>query len=120
MIYGIGIDIEEIDRLDRGGESLSSLANRILTETELNAYQALTGRAALVYLANRWSAKEAYSKAFGTGIGKNLSFKQLEIASDALGKPGFVKHPFEGNAFLSISHTKQLVMTEVILERMSI
>ncbi len=70
MIYGIGIDIEEIDRLDRGGESLSSLANRILTETELNAYQALTGRAALVYLANRWSAKEAIVRHLGQELVK--------------------------------------------------
>lgn len=117
MIYGLGIDIEEIDRLKTGEGSQTSLANRILTDVELAAYQQLEGRAALVYLANRWSAKEAYSKAFGTGIGKRLGFKELEVAADDLGKPVFSHHPFEGSALLSISHTKKLVMTEVILER---
>ena len=62
-----------------------------------------------------WSAKEAFSKAMGTGIGK-LSFQDLEILNNERGTPYFSKSPFSGKVWLSISHTDQFVTASVILE----
>mgnify|MGYP001737540690 FL=1 len=66
-------------------------------------------------LAGRWSAKEAFSKAMGTGIGK-LGFQDLEVLNNEKGAPYFSKSPFSGNVWLSISHTEQFVTASVILE----
>ena len=63
----------------------------------------------------RWSAKEAFSKAWGTGIGK-LSFQDLEVLNDERGAPVFTKTPFSGKVWVSISHAGTLVMASVILE----
>ena len=71
------------------------------------------------FLAGRFSAKESYSKALGTGIGHEVGFQNLEIINNQDGKPELLKHPRlkELNAFVSISHTDELVITEVILEK---
>ena len=66
-------------------------------------------------MAGRWSAKEAFSKAWGTGIGK-LSFQDLEVLNDERGAPVFTKAPFSGKVWVSISHAGTLVMASVILE----
>lgn len=115
MIYGIGVDIEEIGRL-RAVADQDSFINKVLTPAEAAVYQTLSDKRAAEFLAGRWSAKEAFSKAFGTGIGKAVAFQDLEILDDASGKPAFHRQPFDGKAFVSISHTSELVMTEVLLE----
>ena len=79
-------------------------------------YQQLDGRRAVEYLSGRFSAKESYSKAFGTGLGK-VALQDVEILNNELGKPILTKHPFSGQAFVSISHSETLVFTEVILEK---
>ena len=70
------------------------------------------------YFAGRFSAKESYGKALGTGIGKEVSFQGVEILNDALGNPYVNSHPKQDEliAHVSISHTDTCVMTEVILE----
>ncbi|MTV82943.1 holo-ACP synthase [Secundilactobacillus folii] len=115
MIYGIGVDIEEIGRICAVKEH-ERFVKKVLTANEADVYHQLTGKHANEFLAGRWSAKEAYSKAFGTGIGQAVSFQDIEILDDESGKPVLKKHPFNGNGFVSISHTSQLVMTQVLLE----
>ena len=119
MIWGLGIDLTEIERIHRIRQKGDAFARKVLTANELAVYQKLGSKRQDEVLAGRFSAKESYSKALGTGIGKAVNFKDLEIIDNELGKPELRRHPRqrELNAFVSISHTDELVMTEVILEK---
>ena len=115
MIVGHGIDIEELASIQNAVEKREGFARRVLTDKEMERFSSLKGRRQFEYLAGRWSAKEAFSKAMGTGIGK-LSFQDLEILNNERGTPYFSKSPFSGKVWLSISHTDQFVTASVILE----
>ncbi len=115
MIIGHGIDIEELSSIQRAYEKNARFAKKVLTEKEWLRFEELSGKRKIEYLAGRWSAKEAFSKAWGTGIGK-LSFQDLEILNNERGAPYFSKSPFSGKVWLSISHTDQFVTASVILE----
>ena len=115
MIVGHGIDIEELASIQNAVEKREGFARRVLTDKEMERFASLKGRRQIEYLAGRWSAKEAFSKAMGTGIGK-LGFQDLEILNNERGAPYFSKSPFSGKVWLSISHTDQLVTASVILE----
>ncbi|SFX62604.1 holo-ACP synthase [Marinospirillum alkaliphilum] len=86
MLLGIGTDLARIERfealLQRRGDAI---ARRLLTPTEQQAMQQAASPAA--YLAKRFAAKEALLKALGTGLRDGLSWQQLEVSNDALGKP---------------------------------
>ena len=115
MIVGHGIDIEELASIQNAVEKREGFAQRVLTDMEMERFSSLKGRRQIEYLAGRWSAKEAFSKAMGTGIGK-LGFQDLEVLNDEKGAPYFSKSPFSGNVWLSISHKEQFVTASVILE----
>ena len=115
MIVGHGIDIEELASIQNAVEKREGFAQRVLTDKEMERFASLKGRRQIEYLAGRWSAKEAFSKAMGTGIGK-LGFQDLEVLNDEKGAPYFSKSPFSGKVWLSISHTDQFVTASVILE----
>ena len=115
MILGHGIDIEELVSIQNAVKKREGFAQRVLTDKELKRFASLKGRRQIEYLAGRWSAKEAFSKAMGTGIGK-LGFQDLEILNNERGAPYFSKSPFSGKVWLSISHTDQFVTASVILE----
>ena len=115
MIVGHGIDIEELASIQNAVEKREGFARRVLTDKEMERFASLKGRRQVEYLAGRWSAKEAFSKAMGTGIGK-LGFQDLEILNNERGAPYFSKSPFSGKVWLSISHTDQFVTASVILE----
>ena len=115
MIVGHGIDIEELASIQNAVKKREGFAQRVLTDKELKRFASLKGRRQMEYLAGRWSAKEAFSKAMGTGIGK-LGFQDLEILNNEKGAPYFSKSPFSGKVWLSISHTDQFVTASVILE----
>ena len=96
MIYGIGTDICDIRRirasLQRHGERF---ARKILSEGELTIWQARSLRwpdRGVSYLATRFSAKEAFSKAIGTGMRMPMTWRSCEIANAASGKPEIVLH----------------------------
>lgn len=118
MIYGLGIDITEINRIHEIQAKNKNFAVKTLTDNEYEFYQRLSPKRKDEFLAGRFSIKESYSKALGTGIGKYVNFSDLEILNDQVGKPILTKHPYSKklNAHISISHTDELVMTEVILE----
>ena len=115
MIVGHGIDIEELASIQNAVEKRKGFARRVLTDKEMERFTNLKGRRQIEYLAGRWSAKEAFSKAMGTGIGK-LGFQDLEVLNNERGAPYFSKSPFSGKVWLSISHTDQFVTASVILE----
>ena len=85
-LIGIGIDVVEVDRiadaLERHGDAFR---DRIFTESE-RAYCSSQKRPALHYAA-RFAAKEAVAKAFGTGIGKDLGWLDMEIIRRPSGEP---------------------------------
>lgn len=117
MIYGTGIDLTELVRIKKIVDAGLQLPTKVLTPAELAVYERYGAKRQVEFLAGRFSAKEAYSKAYGTGIGAAVSFQDIEILDNAQGKPEIKRHPFNGPAWISISHTDTLVMTQVILER---
>ncbi|MFD1737675.1 holo-ACP synthase [Bacillus salitolerans] len=117
MIKGIGIDIIEISRIEKLLQNVK-FTDRILTAKEKEHFVALEGKRKSEYVAGRFAAKEAFSKAMGTGIGKELSFLDIEVSKDSLGKPYFSR-PHMENVHLSISHSKEYAVAQVIIESSS-
>ena len=115
MIKGIGLDIIEISRIHKMVERQPKFILRVLTQKEQDGLKTLTGRRKTEYVAGRFAAKEAFAKAKGTGIGKVLSFQDIEISKDSLGKPYFSK-PLETRAHLSITHSQEFAAAQVIIE----
>lgn len=115
MIKGIGVDITELDRMETLINRQPRLKERILTESEILIFEKLNGRRKVEYFAGRFAAKEAFSKANGTGIGKYLSFLDIEIISDDKGKP-VISKPFSKGVHLSISHSRDYAVAQVVIE----
>ncbi len=116
MIAGIGIDILELDHMRLVCQKQPCLHERILTPKELEIYEKRSEKRKLEFLAGRFAAKEAFSKAMGTGIGKKVTFQNITILNNEKGQPIIIESPFEGNIFVSISHSKQAAVAQVILE----
>ncbi|MBM7715821.1 holo-ACP synthase [Siminovitchia sp. FSL H7-0308] len=115
MIAGIGLDLVELDRIERLRQSQPRFPGRILTQKELMQYDTLPAKRKTEFLAGRFAAKEAFAKALGTGIGKGISFMDIEIGSQSSGKP-FIAKPAMGKSHVSITHTKQYAAAQVIIE----
>lgn len=122
MIRGIGTDIVEIKRIEEMG--MERLAKRILTEKEKEMLPAQEGRR-LEFIAGRFAAKEAISKALGTGIGQSVSFTDIEIENNEKGAPlAFlsegIRERFFGNRsvqiHLSISHSELYATAMAVVE----
>ena len=116
MILGIGLDLVEIERIAKVSGRTVKFSERILSERELEIYKTLLKEKQVEYLAGRFAAKEAYSKAVGTGIGEGCEFHHIEILNDEKGKPILY---FDGelvSGFVSITHTKTVAAAQVILE----
>src|SRR5215472_9162401 len=91
MILGIGIDIIEVDRIAASYEKFGErFLNRILHPAEI-AY-CLTHKRPAPFLAARFAAKEAISKAFGTGIGAQLGWRDMEVGRKESGEPFVILH----------------------------
>jgi holo-[acyl-carrier protein] synthase len=116
MIYGIGLDVTELDRITKAYVRRANFAERILTEAEMKLFLSLNGSRQMEFLAGRFAAKEAFSKAYGTGIGK-LSFLDIEILPGENRKPEITKSPFEGKGFISITHSGNIIAAQVVLEK---
>jgi len=94
MIYGIGTDIVQISRVEaalaRSGERF---AEKILGPQELEKYHARRARSevrGLRFLATRFSAKEAFSKAIGLGMRMPMTWRSAQMLNDPSGKPTIV------------------------------
>nr|WGD71188.1 holo-ACP synthase [Bacillus subtilis] len=120
MIYGIGLDITELKRIASMAGRQKRFAERILTRSELDQYHELSEKRKIEFLAGRFAAKEAFSKAFGTGIGRRLSFQDIEIRKDQNGKPYIICTKLSQVAVhVSITHTKEYAAAQVVIERLS-
>jgi holo-[acyl-carrier protein] synthase len=124
MIVGTGIDIIEVARIAASFEKFGErFVNRILLPDEI-AY-CLAHRKPAPFLAVRFAAKEAISKAFGTGIGAQLGWQDMEIRRKESGEPFVVLHGkgkilFEARSakqlLISLSHTENYAAATAILE----
>lgn len=124
MILGTGIDLIEVERIAasyaRFGERFLA---RLLRPAEI-AY-CLSHTRPAPHLAARFAAKEAVSKAFGTGIGTELGWQDIEVARRASGEPQVVLHD-QGLALLaarggrvvhlSLTHTATHAAAVAVLE----
>lgn len=125
MIAGIGVDLVEAARIERMLTTWGDrFVARILHGSEQHAFQ--TSARPVWFLANRFAAKEAFSKALGTGLRDPVTLHAISVNSDAVGKPAFAFHgPLPaylagrgiGACHLSLSHEKGLVCAVVVLEK---
>ena len=96
MIYGIGTDICDVRRMrasvERHGERFAA---KVLADAELAAWRQRSSRwpeRGLRYLATRFSAKEAFSKAIGLGMRMPMTWRHCEVANLPTGQPVIVLH----------------------------
>jgi len=124
MILGSGIDLVEIGRIQ---QSLERYGQRFLNRVYTSAEQAycLRKRKAAESLAARFAAKEAAAKALGTGISRGVNWLEIEVTREPGGRPTLRFHGRASeiaarlgvvHAALSITHTSDLSMANVILE----
>jgi holo-[acyl-carrier protein] synthase len=124
MILGIGIDIIEVARIAASLEKFGHrFGKRILSPDEIE--YCLGHSHPAPFVAARFAAKEAISKAFGTGIGAQLGWQDMEISHRESGEPFVILHGkgknlFESrrakNLFVSISHTDNYAAVVAVLE----
>ena len=116
MIIGIGIDIVELDRMKEIIDKNPKFIDRVLTDKEKEVFESLGDKRKVEFLGGRFACKEAFSKAYGTGIGK-IQLRDIEILREENGRPIIVNSPFEGNVHVSISHTDKTAVAQIILEK---
>lgn len=122
MIRGVGVDIVEHVRFEKHLENERFLA-KILHAWELASIESST-EDSVALIASRFAAKEAFSKALGTGM-RNLSFNEIEVDHDELGAPFFRFHDEsaqvvarlgEVRIHLSLSHERSTSVAFVVIE----
>lgn len=122
MILGFGIDLTDVARIKKLIEN-PKFIKRVFTEEEIKYCEA-RGKQRAQSFAARFSIKEAFLKALGTGL-RGGKLKEIEVINDDLGKPvlelsGYFAHYAKKigvkNIHISISHLKEYAMAEVIIE----
>jgi holo-[acyl-carrier protein] synthase len=128
MIYGIGTDICDIRRirasLDKHGERF---AQKVLSDNEMQTYRTRSERwpeRGVRYVATRFSAKEAFSKAIGLGMRMPMTWRLCEVAKLPSGQPtivlhGVLKEWFEAkglSAHVSVSDESDYATSYVVVE----
>lgn len=124
MIFGIGTDIVEVSRIEASIQQFGDdFAKRILAVSELQSYQ--DSQIKPRFLAKRFAAKEAFSKALGTGLRAPATFQNIAVSHDDLGKPVllladelqvFLDGKHITQMHISISDEKNLAAAFVVLE----
>ena len=126
MIIGIGVDIIEIERVRQAIQNNKNFLSKLFTEREIDYFISRNMNSEVI--AGNFAAKEAVSKALGTGI-RGFSFKDIEILRNELGKPEVILHnganlignKLVGNnnslrVHLSISHNNSSAIAYSVLE----
>lgn len=124
-IYGVGIDIVNIIRFKSILNKNNIFKQRIFSKSEINYCQKKKNK--ISCLAMRYAAKEAFSKALGTGISNGISFKEIEVKNNKIGKPNInikgkskliVKKILKKNSFksfVSLSDDKPCAIAIVVI-----
>ena len=125
MIYGIGVDVLEPHRIVRLLEQYGErFARRVLTVDEWPLYE--RSPRPMQFVANRFAAKEAFSKAMGTGFRFPVTLGQINVLQDRRGKPELffrteLKRLVDAEritgAYVTISDERSVVCAVVVLER---
>ncbi len=127
QILGVGIDIVENLRLKNLIKN-KKFIDRVFSKSEVLKSKKINNK--LAFFSKRFAAKEAFSKAMGSGIGLELNFKDISINNDNYGKPLIkinkkIKNIFKKkyrinnlNVHLSISDEKKYSIAIVVLERL--
>ena len=123
-VIGIGVDLVECARIERSLERFGDkFLHRVFTQGEIDYSMSMKFPAR--HLAARFAAKEAVSKAFGTGIGKSMGWRDIDIRKKPSGEPYLV---FAGGAetlakernvrssSITLSHTDHHAMAMIVLE----
>ena len=125
-IIGIGVDIVENNRFKKLIKK-KKFINRICSSKEINIFKKKNNK--ILYLSKRFSAKEAFVKALGSGFRNKLCFNDISILNDKRGKPYFLfnqkiknilknKHKLNKfKAHLSLSDEKKYSISYVILQK---
>jgi len=122
-VLGIGVDLVECGRIERSLERFGEkFLHRVFTEGEI-AYS-MSMKFPARHLAGRFAAKEAVSNAFGTGIGKAMGWRNIDVKKKPSGEPFLV---FSGpaqelatqrgvtSAFVTLSHTEHHAVASIVL-----
>ena len=125
-IFGLGSDLVNIKRIQSILWNNRNFKKRIFSKKEIILGSKKNNQSN--YYAKRFAAKEAFSKALGTGFSKNLNFKDIEITNDKKGMPKYVKNKKilkivqkkykikKFNSFLSISDEKNYSTAFAIIQ----
>ena len=123
MIFGIGVDVVETRRI---AESIERLGERFLERVyqpgEIEYCRSM--RTPASHFAARFAAKEAVSKAFGTGFSNQVNWRDIEIRRKATGEPFVVLHSGAAELakrlgirtiFVSLSHSDEYAVANAVL-----
>ena len=125
MIISVGIDIIEVRRVKAVLRRTPRFVERVFTPRERD-YCDRRGVVAPQHYAARFAAKEAALKALGTGWSGGIAWQDVEVVSQASGAPALIFHNHARELFqqsgadvahISISHTSEHAIAQVILER---
>lgn len=125
MIFGIGVDLVEVHRIERLLSQYGDrFARRVLTDIEWPGYEKTRNR--VYFVANRFAAKEAFSKAMGTGFRYPVTLQNISVVQNKAGKPDYaVSVPLQARmdedgvrgSYLTITDEKSMVCAVAVLER---
>jgi len=124
MIFGVGIDIIEVLRVEKLTRKEDKYLKKIFTQTEIDYCRKFRNGAQ--NFAGRFAAKEAFSKAMGTGLSDGVKFNEIETINNELGKPEIVLYGKTKEILkdrnlkcvhVSIAHLKDYATAVVIIEK---
>jgi len=123
MIFGVGTDLIEVDRVKKSVEKIDGFKEKIFCPGEILYCE--TKKKKFEHYAARFAVKEAFFKAIGTGWRNGLAFNEIEVINDKLGKPEvkltgktleFAEKNKLKKIFVSISHIKETAVAFVVIE----
>ena len=123
-IFGAGIDLIEISRIRKSIKN-KNFIDRIYSKSEIQQARSLKNKSS--FFAKRFAAKEAFSKAFGTGISEGISFNEITVVNNIKGKPSIklsgktknivLKKIKKAKVHLSLSDERTHAIAMVIIEQ---
>ena len=124
MIYGIGLDLLNLERIERLPQKYGERCEKhVLTLEEMRQYQSVVRKTH--YLATRFSGKEAISKALGVGLRAPVTLHSISIISNGIGKPDlffdiklqqYLNECHVRGVFVSFSHEGSLLSSYALAE----